>query len=381
MPLDNNFQTILYYSDTGDIREILPNQYIKSRKHLNRFIGMQESTGISFFYLLGNYPIDPKDYIIQLPTKTRPPKLLTIDGKDPGLNFFRDAARWTIQNNDKIVISFEGGMGDYLVQADTVIQLHKEYPEKMFYVSIEHSNRSKVLGSLGGWDGIGFLNPENPAVSRAGRLDMKNINRVQGYAPIGKIGVYSGLCGLSRPAPRAALIVKAEDKNEALALISNYTKTKHPFVIILHTMSGNCNAKSIKNDVALKLLAPILDMKNILILHIGGAGERPIDHPKIKSLQGTLPWDKVVSIMSVANACFCIDSGILHIAQHLLLPTISFWGPTDPVNILGMDPGVNIIISSSTCAGCDLWMCTKDECMRNFNPEMITSMMAKIRGE
>lgn len=378
--LGSQFQTVIYYEDTGDIREVLPNQYVKSRKHLNLFLNMPASIGLKFFYIEGGFPIDSNFYRVRLGDKREPPRLVCIDGTDPTLGFIRDRALFTIKNKDSILVKFEGGMGDYVDQADVVLQLKKENPEKKIYVEIQHPNRGAALELFKGWEGIQFFNSAGGAGRRMGVIEMDYISRVHGYSPGGKIGVYSKIGGLEETAPRAEIAISQTSAAAARTMIDSLTLVANYFLVILHTTSGPANSKSIPIGGAMDLLKPLLLDKKVLIAHVGGAGEEEVNHDRVINMQGRLGWEKVFALMRIADACLCIDSSIMHIAQHLRLPTLSLWGPTDPTDILGEDPGVDIIETKAHCRGCGLWNCTKGDCMTNFSKKAITAWFKKVRG-
>lgn len=376
--LGAQFHTVLYYEDTGEIREILPNQYIKSRKHLNMFINMPESHGIKFFYVEGNFPIDPEFYKVRCGTKRTAPRLMCLDGSDPGLSFIHNEAVFLMKNYNSILVKFEGGMGDYMDQADVVCQLMKDFPNKKFSVEIHHANRRAALEMFDGWKGIDFFGGGTAVSNKTGVIHMDYISKVQGYSPGGKIGIYSSIGGLNNTAKRAKLIITDKERDAASSFIGVHASVKNPVFVILHTISGPANSKSIPPSGVINLLGPLLANKSVTILHIGGAGEKIVDHPQIVSLQGKLGWEKVFALMSLAHGCICIDSSIMHIAQHLNLHTVSLWGPTDPVDILGVDSGVTAIRTLTHCKGCGLWDCKKENCMINFDKKELAASFKKM---
>ncbi len=61
---------------------------------------------------------------------------------------------------------------------------------------------------------------------------------------------------------------------------------------------------------------------------------------RVSNLAGTMNFDAYYRFLEEKGACLVtIDSGPLHIARKLGLPTISVWGPTDPNNYLKVGPG------------------------------------------
>lgn len=381
MSLGDQFQTIVYYEDTGDIREIFPNAYIKSRKALNNLLGLPESKGMKFFYVHGYFPLQKEDFRVEVGSNTSCPKLISLQGKDAILILKQQEAAYILGTQKGLIYKFEGGMGDYMDQANVVIAMHKKYPEKDFRVTVEHENRKKALEMLEGWKGISWEDPGQIDFKKLGKIEMKSITEVHGWAPVGKIGVYSAIGGLEGVAPRARICVTPAEIKEVEKILQEHTKIKKPYIVILHTVSGPANTKSIPPGAVTGILSPLFANKNIIAIHIGGAGETVVDHPQIISLQGKLPWEKVFAMMSIAQACICIDSAIMHIAQHLPIPVISFWGPTIPMDIIGEDPGITTIRSTAGCIGCNLWDCTKTDCMAQFDKEEVAAAFETLKRE
>jgi len=104
----------------------------------------------------------------------------------------------------------------------------------------------------------------------------------------------------------------------------------------------------------------------------------PIVHPQVVSLQGKLPWEKVIAVMACCDGCVCIDSAIMHIAQHLKIPTVSFWGPTLPEHILDADPGLETVITTAPCRGCGGYDCDHCDCMTRFDKKEINRQLKKL---
>jgi hypothetical protein len=381
MSLGDQFQTIVYYSDTGDIRAILPNQYVKSRKSLNGVLNIPESVGLKFFYLQGMYKLDKKEWRVKLGEKGKAPALESITGEIATLAIAKAEARYILGNYKEAIFEFEGGFGDYIDEADVIISCRKLYPQKKITVVMVES-RINAMKAMEGFKDINIVTNTGQVRNRGPRIAFAGINAMCGeYRPGGKVGIYSAISGMEEGAPRARFILSRDERTYGRNLIKSKIKKKEPMAIALHTMSGNTNTKSIRPDNVVKLLAPLLDNKNIYFLHLGGAGEEAVKHPQIISLQGMLKWKEVIAVMSVCDRCVCIDSAILHIAQHLELPTLSFWGPTSPGNILGEDPGVEYIETTLKCKGCNAYDCSNGQCMSKFNQKTVErKLKSLIRG-
>lgn len=378
MALGSQFNTIIYYSDTGDIREVLPNRYIKSRRDLNSLIGMQESVGMKFFYVPGYFPIDPKDWIVKLSSGSSAPRLITKDGVNSSLVLSSREAGFILSNYKNILFEFEGGMGDYLDQADVVLEVSRSHPSKSFTVLMDAS-RIDALQLMRGFSNIKAVGRRDEVAGKLPTIEFNKINHLCGhYLPNGKIGAYSKISGLDAPAPRSPIMFGKHNVRDALLKINHVFSKKSGRFIVLHTMSGNTNAKSVRPDDVVDIIKPLFADKALHFLHLGGSGEEVIKHDRITSVQGLLSWKEVFALTSISKACICIDSAIMHIAQHLNIPTLSLWGPTEPLNILGRDSGVISLITSISCAGCNLYDCPHSKCMRLFNKSALRKNFKKL---
>jgi len=290
----------------------------------------------------------------------------------------RAAGRWILAHYGKILFEFEGGMGDYMDQADALLALQTEYPAKHFSISLR-PERYAALKYLADFDALKFRAPKQKSSSRLPSLSFSSIGRMGGnYPPGGKVGVYSAIVGLAAPAPRAPVTVPLAVLEKANVLLHAAGCKATDTLIALHTMSGNTNTKSIDPAAVPDLLAPLLETKGVRIIHLGGAGERVVDHPRFISLQGRLSWQEVFAVLACCNGCVCIDSAIMHIAQHLNVPTVSLWGPTSPLVILDDPPGVTCVVSTVPCAGCGRYECDRGGCMTKFNRRSLNSKLLAL---
>ena len=378
MGINSQFQTVIYNKFTGDIIRCAPNQYIKSKDRFSKLMAPNGVADLRFFYWHSAMPVDPAVFKVFVSSPGSPPRLVSNAGDDATLLFLEKEANFTFEHYRKVAIVFEGGMGDYLDQADVVIALHKKHPEILLTCLVDMT-RAGALQMLEGLDGVSLKPMNDIGGGRSARIKFSSITRISpAYPSGGKNGVYSAIAGLDQPAHRcefalpSAALLRARQLLEA-RIPGGYTK-----LVALHTMSGNTNTKSLTPSDALQLIAPLLKDKDLFFLHLGGAGEGSIDHPQVISLQGQLSWEKVVYIMACCDGCVCIDSAIMHIAQHLMIPTVSFWGPTLPGIILSTDPGVASVVTTAPCRGCGGYECGHHDCMVRFDKKEVNREFRKL---
>ena len=371
------FQTVIYNPTNGAVVRILPGQYIKSRAVLDRLCPSPPDVRLKFFYYNCPFPLSANDFRVLPHGPHRAPALRKADGSDPTTAIIKQTGKWLLDHYNTLLIRFEGGMGDYLDQADVVTHLMRNYPDKNFSL-ILRGERAAALKMLEGFSGFKVITEDSQTKIRGASLKFSEIDRLGGdYPPGGKVGVYSAIAGLNKPAERARIVIPEALIRSTVDRLSSAGWSGGPITIGLHTMSGNTNTKSIRPGVALELLAPLLDLPGVQFLQFGGAGEERLNHPRVVGLQGALSWPEVFAALSLCDACICIDSAILHIAQHLNIPTLSLWGPTSPAAILAADPGVTCLVSTKPCAGCARYECDHCDCMDRFNKKVL---MKELKG-
>ncbi len=75
---------------------------------------------------------------------------------------------------------------------------------------------------------------------------------------------------------------------------------------------------------------------------------------QIRNLAGELPLDASIRAIADMDRFWSIDTGLLHIARLIGVPTTSFWGPTDPDTLLQEIAGVDEAVHYSRlpCSPC-----------------------------
>ena len=378
MGIGEQYQTVVYYEDTGDIREIFSNQYIKSRKALDSLLGLPESRGLKFFYVPGYFPLLKENWKVRLGSKTKAPRLISQDGTDGALFLMQKESDYIFQHYKDICFVFEGGMGDYLDQADVVIACKKKHPDKKLSVEMDGSRRAG-LNLMVGFETAATGTSATVGKNSGPTIEFSKVNKMCGdYGAVGKIGIYSTVAGLDQAAERSKINISAKDQANTRAIIQENIGKDYKTIIALHTMSGNCNTKGILPAGIPDMLSSLLEDPDLYFLHLGGAGEETVRHDKIISLQGKLSWPEVFAVISLCSGCICIDSAILHIAQHLRVPTVSLWGPTDCINILGNNHGVEEVTSTNDCAGCNQYECNQKNCMQHLDRKELNRKLKKL---
>ena len=112
---------------------------------------------------------------------------------------------------------------------------------------------------------------------------------------------------------------------------------------------------------------------------------------KIVNIAGALDFEAYYRFIADKGVCLVtIDSGPLHIARKLGLPTVSVWGPTNPANYLKIRPGEEqrhvFVYNKVPCSPCvhhyEKLPCGGNNfCMTNITAESIIDKLSLLLNE
>jgi ADP-heptose:LPS heptosyltransferase len=94
-----------------------------------------------------------------------------------------------------------------------------------------------------------------------------------------------------------------------------------------------------------------------------------------------------MALLSLSTACISNDSGPLHIAAALGIPTVSFFGPESPLLYGPRGNGHTVFYAGIYCSPClnvynaKQAMCSGDNtCMQAITPEQVISALLQPSG-
>jgi ADP-heptose:LPS heptosyltransferase len=126
-----------------------------------------------------------------------------------------------------------------------------------------------------------------------------------------------------------------------------------PYIIVNNTCSLLAPARKLPDATVAAICIWIIDKTPFRVAFTGTAGDRPVidqfinehiasykQQGKLINLAGTLDFEAYYRFIADKGVCMVtIDSGPLHIARKLGMPTVSIWGPTNPANYLKLHDG------------------------------------------
>lgn len=137
----------------------------------------------------------------------------------------------------------------------------------------------------------------------------------------------------------------------------------------------------------IRFLQSTADVEWILI---GGPADEAIVHAIRAAAGAELPFcidgnlRRTIALISRLDALVCNNSGPLHIATALNVPTVSFMGPTLAVRWWPVGPHCRVLRAGHlSCLGCEKGTCPKKstDCMRSITPAMASEALMSLLAE
>jgi len=97
----------------------------------------------------------------------------------------------------------------------------------------------------------------------------------------------------------------------------------------------------------------------------------------VMNLVGDLEILETSAVASLCDAVLGGDTGLLHIANSVGVPSVGLFGPTLPeqVGLAGLD---KCFISSCKEAGCQRWNCPQKECLGLIDPKRVSEALLRL---
>lgn len=127
--------------------------------------------------------------------------------------------------------------------------------------------------------------------------------------------------------------------------------------------------------------------RNARIIVCGGPGDIEIVNkvmarsaaPVINAV-GQTSLQQLAAIIGRANLVIAGDTGPLHMAVALGVPTVSIFGPTDPARFGPLSPGHIVLRSKAGCMPCHKTVCPRKSmlCMNDIRPDAVIAAARRV---
>jgi heptosyltransferase-2 len=102
------------------------------------------------------------------------------------------------------------------------------------------------------------------------------------------------------------------------------------------------------------------------------AGELARQLPEAENRAGKTSLAEFMAALASARLALCNDSGAMHLASALGVPTVAIFGSTEPLLTGPLGPRTRILRHHVPCSPCFLRECPLDfACMKSITPEMV----------
>jgi heptosyltransferase I len=103
---------------------------------------------------------------------------------------------------------------------------------------------------------------------------------------------------------------------------------------------------------------------------------------KTLNLAGKTNLQEIINLINLSKFIICGNTGVLHIAAALNIPTIVIHGPTDPNKWGPWGKGHIVIKSNLNCAPCLYlgfeYACKEKKCLKNIQPDVVKKTIDEI---
>ncbi|MBF0510546.1 MAG: glycosyltransferase family 9 protein [Deltaproteobacteria bacterium] len=200
-------------------------------------------------------------------------------------------------------------------------------------------------------------------------------------------GDFLAAAGIPMPSRKMDLFLPPSAETEAAQFFQQVNLASSDNLIGFHPF-GSYPAKCWPMDPARDFLARVINETDCRIIIFGGKQEKTSAEElaaafpdRVISACGRLSVMGAAGVLKHCRAIVTTDSGPMHLALALGLPTVALFGPASPDMFGGLDsvaPFFPLIVPLDCPRPCQIKVCRRHDCMRLLTPEMVMSAFRKI---
>lgn len=188
-------------------------------------------------------------------------------------------------------------------------------------------------------------------------------------------------------APPAKLAVTLELRKRSLALLrTESAEIDENKLIGLHPWASYGPAKCWPADNFAALSRLLVEKLGVTVVIFGGSSDRAPAEKLIRAagegvvnLTGKTDLDELAGLISLCRGFVANDSGPLHLAAALGVPTVGLFGSSDPAATSPRGGAVRTIFKNIPCSPCLKAVCPTDfKCMTTITPEEVFSQLKEL---
>jgi heptosyltransferase II len=186
--------------------------------------------------------------------------------------------------------------------------------------------------------------------------------------------------------PNITIEISDERKAAAIRLLTSHRVDPDKKLVILGPGSTNSRAKRWPAERFAQLANRLVVEADAQVIIIGSENEKDVANEvvagakvKITDLSGKTGLGDAAAILSVADLLISNDMGLAHVAPAVGTPTLTIFGPTDPITTRPFSPLADIIREDVDCSPCMLRDCPIDHrCMTRIHPNEVFERAAEM---
>lgn len=195
------------------------------------------------------------------------------------------------------------------------------------------------------------------------------------------------LLGIERAGREPELSINGGAEAEALAFLKNSGAEEHAFLAAVHP-GGSYPSQRWHPGGFAEVIRGLIEKRGAKILLIGGGPERDLvgriaaaaaQGPDKKNIIKVIDFktDVLAALLRKCRLFIGNNSGPLHMAAALKIPSISTMGPTDPVRWSPLGPEQVVLRTKLPCAPCGGVECGRD-CMTDITAGMALESVERL---
>lgn len=203
------------------------------------------------------------------------------------------------------------------------------------------------------------------------------------------LNIVDWLPGAVEREPRLVLCSGAEERHFAAGVMEKSGASPAALRVAIAPGSINSNAKRWLPDRFAEVCDRLVREHGAEVFLIGSGGEREVIdevqrlcHERVHNLVGALNLGQVIAFLEQSHLFIGNDSGAMHLAAALDIPSASIFGPTKLVNTAPFSSVARIVREPVECSPCMLRDCPIDHrCMTRVGVDRVMAVVDELRTE
>ena len=334
-----SFQTVFFLRSTGQIINVIPDKYIRSKAERSRLCPGFPVDDVSFRYFKSDIPVNCEMHHAVTADTARPAVIAIDSGVPLSLAHWGAPFRAVKDQFSNIIVDMCDGLGDNLFRAASVTAAMRRYPEMKFFCKVDPTYRPvmAMCPNIVLFDDYAAhgLDP-----SKCGSIRLNGGHlwdaRGAGYSKSAHYGLFFDLPHVEYNT--RLVLPKDFDEN-----FDGFTKKHHIKkdlkYVVMQLRTKNTDDRGWSITQVLELANMIKNKHESTVFYLGDPMDMPEEHPDLVNLTGKTSWLETVFLLTKATKIICIDSAVLHLCRGLGIPYFCLWGHTDPLRTLGVPAG------------------------------------------